>query len=307
MRGRQFLLAPDANLHTRIYFLGQTFVRITKTWVIQPSQNSLRGTSFAVGIAAGFILVSLGVFALRRLYAVSAKRILFLSAWAILIELLYFLVLPDTGHGGRYISFSLMLCFCLGFLGLHEMLAATVSDSRLVWIALIAVALITAIDSNVLWRRATVADIDQINSEHGGMADWLQQNLPDSDFTGHHVAVFDIGRIGYRFHGNVVDLGGLVDASYLPYLLEHRTAVYLRNRDIRYVLLPTGPDDTGFATALALDRQHGVNLSMVHQVCADPAVAELAMESSKTAYPCQRLYAITFDPSPQAVGSLSRR
>ena len=295
MKGRQFLFALNATLHTRLYFLGQSFIRITKTLVFLPPQSARHGPALVFGIALALLSALLISLAVRRLFILGAKRILFLSASAILIELLYFAVLPNPGHGGRYIALPIVIFLCLTFLGLYELFTSMFSDNRLAWSCVVACALATATRSISIWSHATVADIDQINSEHEVMAEWLQQNFPPTVFTGMHLAAFDIGRIGYQLEGHVIDLGGLVDSRYLPFLMEHRTAAYLNHRGVSYVVLPTEPDDTGFfAKALALDQSHGVRLSLVYSVCADPAVAGLAMESSAIAFPCQRLYAIGY-------------
>jgi hypothetical protein len=296
MRGRQFLASPDLHWRwrDRLYFFGQTAVRIAKTWSIQHSQTTLHGAGFVRGVVGALLGGSLLVFAIQRLWMLRAQRLLFLCAWAVAVELLYFVTLPITGHGGRYIAFSMMLCFCLMLFGLQQLIAAFTVRNRVVWLGVAAVAILSYADSLSVWKLATAADIDQINLEHGAMALWLQGNLPQDTFSALQLAAFDIGRIGYQFQGGIVDLGGLVDSRYLPYLLQHRTGVYLREHDVRYVVLPTGTADTGYAGALALDPQHGVTLTLLHTVCADPAIAELAMNSSQTAYPCQRLYAIRY-------------
>jgi hypothetical protein len=298
MKGRQFLTSPNG-LRNQLHFLGETGTRVTKTWCIQLSQIFPSGWSRLFGVLLLFVFAGLIVVAISRLRALPARRFLFLCAWAASIELLYFVFLPTQGHGGRYIALPLMIFLSLIFFGLHELLAAIVPNERLVWLSVVIIAVGTTVDSISIWRKAAAADIDQINSEHGAMSLWLQQNLPASNFTGAYVGVFDIGRIGFQFHGNIVDLGGLVDSRYVTYLLEQRTVEYLRERSVRYVVLPTAPGRTGFDRMLALDREHGATLSLVHTVCADLGIATLAFASSSTALPCQSLYAIDYQADAQ--------
>jgi len=161
-----------------------------------------------------------------------------------------------------------------------------------------AIALAAAVDSIVIWRVATAADIDQIDSEHGAMAKWLVAKLPPGSFASPKVAVFDIGRMGYQVDGNLIDLGGLVDSDLLPYILQGRAAVYLREHGVRYVVLAGQPvpNEIAYNNKLHLDAAHGVTLKPVYRVCADPAIASVALESSGTAFPCQWLYEADYEP-----------
>jgi hypothetical protein len=297
MKGRQFLAGGNQLRFTNhLYFLGQSFARVLKTWSFGVSDSVLHGRGRVVGGLLFLLLVALavsGVFGLRRL---RASRFLLLCAWGGVIELLYFVMLPNTGHGGRYISVALTVLLSLIFFGTSRLLAAAGLGEQRVWIAVCFLGVVTAAISIPAWRRATAAGIDQINEEHGGMALWLEQNLPPGSFATPQVAMFDIGRIGYQFHGNVIDLGGLVDRDYLPYLLQQRPAAYLYQRDVRYVVLPTEvvAGDAFFTGTLALDRAHGAVLTPLHTVCADEAMARMTMAATAAAFPCQTAYSIDY-------------
>jgi hypothetical protein len=297
MKGRQFLAGGNQlRFANHVYFLGQSFARVLKTWSFGVSDSVLHGRGRVVGGLLLLLLVTLavsGVLGLRRL---RANRFLLLCAWGGVIELLYFAMLPNTGHGGRYISVALTVLLSLIFFGSSRLLAATGLSERRVWIVVCALGIITAAISIPAWRRASAAGIDQINEEHGGMAVWLEQNLPPGSFATPQVAMFDIGRIGYQFHGNVVDLGGLVDRDYMPYLLQGRTAAYLYERNVRYVVLPTEvvASDAFFTSTLALDRAHGAVLTPLHSVCADAAMARMTMAATSAAFPCQTVYSVDY-------------
>lgn len=297
MKGRQFLAGgTQLRFANHVYFLGQSFARVLKTWSFGASDSVLHGRGRVVGGMLFLVLAAMvvsGVLGLRRL---RASRFLLLCAWGGVIELLYFAMLPNTGHGGRYISVALTVLLSLIFFGSSHLLAAAGLSERRVWISVCALGVATAAVSIPAWRRATAAGIDQIDDEHGGMAVWLEQNLPPDSFAAPQVAMFDIGRIGYQFHGNVVDLGGLVDRDYMPYLLHGRTAAYLYERNVRYVVLPTEvvAGDAFFTGTLALDRAHGAVLTPLHTVCADAAMARIAMAATAAAFPCQTVYSIDY-------------
>ena len=81
------------------------------------------------------------------------------------------------------------------------------------------------------------------------MAEYLNANYPP----GTRMGVFDIGAIGYFSHIDLIDIGGLVDRNYLPYLLSGRVPQYLQERGANYVILAhNGPegdvDGTGSPT-----------------------------------------------------------
>jgi hypothetical protein len=283
----------------RLTFLGQIVARCFKTWSFLASRALLHHRGLLLG-APLVLLLALGLLAgLRCLIRLRARRMLLLCAWAGMIVLLYTAVLPSAGHGGRYLAVPLLLFLPLEFLGLHAVLSALRPTQRYAWALVACVALLSAARSIAIWRQATIAQIDQIETEHGAMATWLQSNFPPGTFTQGKVAVFDIGRIGFQLHGNVVDLGGLMDAGYLPYVLRHRTADYLFAHGVQYVVLPSGADDNSadWIQRLSLEGDHGVSLQPVHSVCADPHLDWLAENSADTAYACQRAYKLVYSTS----------
>jgi hypothetical protein len=94
------------------------------------------------------------------------------------------------------------------------------------------------------WRGITASGVEHINGVHIVMARWVRDDVAP----GIPVAAFDIGAMAYFCGHPVVDLGGLVDSSYLPYLLGGRVPQYLEERRIQLVVLPSpyesgdGPD-----------------------------------------------------------------
>jgi hypothetical protein len=305
MQGRQFLSGLNPGLKARLYFLGQTFARLLKNWTLFSSDRLLHGRALLLGVPLFLFVVLVLVIAVRGLIALQANRWMLLCAWAGVIELLYFVMLPATGHGGRYISVTLTVVFSLLLFGIYRILMALKVNGRTATFLLAALILFSGTESIVTWRRAAAADIDQINTEHAVMGMWLQQDLPPDSFggqtrAGSDVAVFDIGRIGYQVRGNLIDLGGLVDSQYMPFLIQRRTAVYLQQHGVRYVVLPTDPESGThfFSRSLALDPAHGVSLQPMHTVCAKAETVRFAFASSSAAFPCQSLYRIRYQGQP---------
>ena len=275
MQGRLWLAVKLSGGLEKARFLcaAQWFTRLLKTWHIF-SGSALFG--FASPILLGVIVLFLGipiVLAIARLY--HRPKLWAICLWWIAINLVYLIVLPSTGQGGRYQPFQLFLPLSLFFAGLYYVI-----KNRWVIGALIVVSGVLSLST---WRGAAIADIDQINNEHGAMARWLAEQPKET------LAVFDIGRIGYELRGNLIDLGGLVDKSFLPYLKEGRVSEYLAAKGVQTVVLPTTdePSDIGIGTLLNLDPK---TLIPVKTFCDERKQWEIAMLSSNTALPCQRAF-----------------
>jgi hypothetical protein len=112
------------------------------------------------------------------------------------------------------------------------------------------------------------------------------------------MAVFDIGAIGYFAHIRVVDLGGLVDRNYLPYLVQRRVPDYLKERGVQYVILPHTGADTHFGDLLNLEHNPALRLTPLHTETADPASWKNGFEYTGNAHQQQTLYRIDWVGAP---------
>ena len=299
MAGRR-LLAP-----TRLNYLVQSWFQVVKSWDYRRfSPDYARHPRVAIELPLFLLLLCLILIALHQLKSSYAFRVLFLCLWSGTIIIMYGVELPSPGHGGRYIAFPLMLCMSLLMLGIASVLNFLLRAHRRPEFALAAVMVFMAVESGYQWRRAAAGDIDQINSEHGSTAEWLQATLPPEEFLSPRVAVFDIGRIGYKFQGNLIDLGALVDPGFLPYLLSHRTVDYLQQRNVRYLVIPgrnAAPpgrpftDDMHFEELLSLKGNPEISLNLLHMICSDAEAAKIGLSSTGTAFPCQRIYQVSYN------------
>ncbi|WP_263380341.1 hypothetical protein [Granulicella paludicola] len=302
MQGRQFLyrVTPQAGLTLRLEFLGQIFARFLKTWSFDASRNYLHHGGLLIGVPIVCALALFAILGVRALWSTKATRLLCLCAWAALIIALYTVILPSTGHGGRYLALPMLLFLPLEFLGFYHLLLLLPPLRARAGILTLLVALSSAVWSIHSWRQALTSQVRQIETEHGGMATWLQTALPPQALAQNQVAIFDIGRMGFQLNGHLVDLGGLVDPQYFEDLSHGRLATYLFTHNVRYMVLPSMKDDDSaeWKGRLGLTSNKQVKLVPLHSVCASPADDDLAESSASTAYGCQRAYRLIYNDEP---------
>ncbi|QNI32250.1 hypothetical protein H7849_25240 [Alloacidobacterium dinghuense] len=296
LKGRTWLYFHTSGgphtVHSMIRFLGAWIQRLPRqfsTRYVQQIQSlhEVHG-SFALYGFLLFILAAIGVYALvsKRL-----PRVSFLLSWAVLHSCIYLLTFPTGGHGGRYQPLNLLLLFpCLFFGALW--LLQRVARGQTPWTSTVAViALVVAGTASLrTWRIVTIDGIGHINGTHGKMGVWMLQNLPpDAD-----VAAFDIGRISYTWNRRLLDLGGLVDPSYVPYLTSGRIPEYLEEHHVQYVVLPKkAADEFGFTHDPAL------TMTKLSEFCSpyDPWI--IGFRYTIHAMECQELYQLHYNDSAE--------
>jgi hypothetical protein len=111
---------------------------------------------------------------------------------------------------------------------------------------------------------------------------------------GTSVSAFDIGALSFFGNVEVVDLGGLVERSFLPFLHEGRVPDFLRQRGIRYVVLPMeAASRSWLGTRLGLLGKGAPPLVPVEsEWTRDPSGYKLAYEATFLASPGQVLFRI---------------
>jgi hypothetical protein len=282
-------------------FLGAWIQRLPRefsTKYVQQIQSlhEVRG-SFALYSFLLFGLAALGVYALvsRRL-----PRVSFLLLWCILHSCIYLLTFPTGGHGGRYQPLNLLLLFPCLFFGALWLLQKAVKEQAL-WTAGVAFAALAlaGVSSLRTWRIVTIDGIGHINNTHGRMGEWMLKNLPaDAD-----VAAFDIGRVSYVWNRNLIDLGGLVDPSYVPYLTSDHIPQYLEEHRVQYVVLPSkAADEFGFT------HDNALTMTKLSEFCSAYAPWIVGFRYTIHAMECQELYQLHFttDTERQSYASNKR-
>ncbi len=89
------------------------------------------------------------------------------------------------------------------------------------------------------WQVNYADHVRHINQVHARLGQWVAANLPQ----GAVVAAFDIGAISYLGQREVVDLGGLTDAAFLPQVYAGDVLPYLRTRGVTHLAMIGYPDD----------------------------------------------------------------
>ena len=294
LKGRRFLYFGTDKLHVgRSTFRG--LILDTSRQVI--AHHFFYTHSRLILFPAG-ILAIVGLVVLVRRFP---NRTSVLCLWGILDYCAYCVTLPEPGHGGRYQPFVLLLFPPLMAVGLMYILNGALEWTRarrakrlLSWAS---VALVGGVTSLTLprWQTALHDSIADINSTHVKMANWINKNYAP----GTSMAVFDIGAIGYYAHIRVVDLGGLVDRNYLPYLVQRSVPEYLSERGIHYVILPHTGSETKFGDLLNLLHNPAVRLVPIHTEGGEDSTWANGFAYTGNAFRQQTLYRIEEVPPDQ--------
>jgi hypothetical protein len=299
LRGRRFLFSGTDQLH-----VGRSTVRgLTMETYAKVIQHNFFHTTSAWAMV-GVVLAFYGCFVLLRRFP---NRTSVLVLWATLHYASYCFTLPATGHGGRYQPFVLLLFPSLLAIALFDLFALSqrflLPRARALLlpaqsIALVAIAALTAA-TLPRWNVALRDSIANIDNCHLKMAEYLNDHYAP----GTKVGVFDIGTIGYFSHIDLIDLGGLVDRNYLPYLISGRVPQYLEARGVDYIVLAhNGPegdfDGTGsptrFGDALHFFHNPALRLEEIHSEGIDYATWHSSYLYTQHAYQYQTLYRLIY-------------
>lgn len=305
MKGRLWLYFGGTSIGSsvRLWFVRRWAFELLANWT-----SLAPATAARLHLMPGLLLLTiLGAVAvawtIRTLGSRGKDRMSALLLWMAALTLLYCAALPATGHGGRYQPLQMLLMGPLLWIGFSRCLlwggmrlGAGVDLPRNV--ATAATFLLMGLSAAASWGhwRALAADgIDQIDDEHGAMGLWVEQHVPADEVRQRQIAVFDIGRIGYGLHGSLVDLGGLTDPHYLPFLTHGEVPVYLREHHVQIVILPTFPDTPNQLAATLLPHTAAAfEMQELHTVCFPLPRAEAVMDSTGAALPCQTAYSLHF-------------
>jgi hypothetical protein len=249
----------------------------------------------------GTVTMVLALVGVYSLFARGYFRLAALCGVAALQLALYACLMPTAGHGGRYQALAIMLILPLVAFGawwVADGLVRRVSRAdRLVLLTEAAVTIVLVSVASISldkWAAATALGIDHINATQVRMARWVVDVLrPETK-----IAAFDIGAISYLHHDPVIDLSGLTDRSYLPYLRDDRVADYLRERHVEYVMLPEFLPKMNRSGAAALLHLTGNRSLRLDEVVSFSSPLQAWAISSLLLLPRQVLYEITYADLP---------
>jgi hypothetical protein len=267
-----------------IYELARNPIR---PWPI-PDKHSLHLLDMLAAILIAIVVV-MGVGVLIR---GRSKRMLFLLLWCAVHIVMYAIMLPIPGHAGRYQPLFVALSLPLIFLGVYALIRFAAGWGGLhVPKLLPAVVLFTACAvagffSLWSWRQITDAGIAHIEGTHGEMGKFLVRNLQPQT----RVGAFDIGRMGYLYGSNLIDLGGVTDSSFLPFMREQRVLEYLAEQQIHYVVWPSIESGASAIPGLLdLPAVSTPQITVLDRVCSPHDVWRKGSVTGH-ATPCQTLY-----------------
>ena len=298
--GRKWLYfgSNHVPLRSRIEFPYVLARNLLQPWaVIQTHPLYIFNALIAILMAAG----------IWKLLSERRFRTSFLVFWDIALVLIYSLMLPVRSHGGRYQPLFLALIFPLMFLGMQFLLSRTAQQRktrRFHSTAQTAIILVTCVICGIFslkgWRKITNNGVALITMTHGKMGGFLVRTLPPQS----KVASFDIGRIGYIYGGNLVDLGGLTDSSFLPYMREHRIFSYLKDRNIDYLVWPTHPNGASSVPQIfVFTPEESRDMTEVMQFCAPYKLWYGSYAFTSDAAQCQTLYRLHFSQTTQTAAT----
>jgi hypothetical protein len=299
LKGRTWLYFHTSggphSLHSVERFMGAWIQRLPRMFSTRfVNQISSLDQVHGYFVLFGFVLAAVALFGIFYLLSQHPLRVSFLIAWAAIHCFIYLVTFPAGGHGGRYQPLTLLLFFPLLFLGILGILQRLFRiQGQPLTVAMIAAISLAGLSSLTTWRTVTIDGIAHINDTHGQVVLWLKKNAPPDA----RIAAFDIGRISYGWGKGIIDLGGLVDPSYLPYLINGRVVQYLQLKHIQYVILPSqGTEDLGFESANTTD------MTKVAEYCSPTAPWLLGFRYTIHATQCQELYQL---PNPAGLQKAS--
>ena len=170
LKGRQFLYfgTSHIDLSTRLHLVLEWQQRIITSVYVQPADMWAWKTRLIM-ILLTKIVPLLCLLGLVSLFKDRSRLTLCFCLWGLIHSLLYMVMLPSMGHGGRYQPFILLLLLPLAMRGVY--FAATLvrlGRTPATWLAYGCLIVFAAL-SLPMWRRALSYGIEHIETSHGVM------------------------------------------------------------------------------------------------------------------------------------------
>lgn len=256
--------------------------------------NRLARFTFGAGELAFWVVLGLACFGATCWLRRATPRAGLVAAWTVGHLAIYLVMLPTTGHGGRYQPFVAMMFLPLAFVGINELVRACVPRhlARFVLIAGGATLAAPATLRLVAWADAHARAVDHIARTELATGDYIAKLPADAV-----VASFDIGGIGWRSQRELIDLGGLVDARMVGVVQSGKLFEYLEQHGVTHVVIPVGydpafPDPWNFVHRLGLAGEVDVRLQLVFAVHSPVEVWEPGLEATLHGAPAQHVYTL---------------
>lgn len=205
---------------------------------IEPYSFWVQLTALLIGLVL-FALLFRGMF---RVFKAAGKNFLvrrkfnrweYLLAWVIGINLLYILVMPTRGQGGRYQAVNFIAAALFMAAGACKDISFKHFRLKISRYILIVGLILIYAAANLTWSNIYAVTVMQINQVHRAAGEWLRDNIPP----GTVIAVFDVGTIKYFSQLPIVDIAGLTDKEVLPYTLEGNVMEIVKKRGAEYLVM----------------------------------------------------------------------
>ena len=196
----------------------------------------------------------------------------YLIAWFLGHNLIYIIIMPLRGHGGRYQAVNFIL------LGLFLIAGTEFSNARkqtayvFKRYILKGFIILIYIFALITWSDIYAATVDHVNRVHKAAGEWLHDNLPANTV----IAVFDVGAVKYFSGLPVVDIAGLTDREALKYVLKGDILPYMREKNSQYLVMieeqlpikqieagKTQPFHSSYYRKLGIIRQVGKTVNLI--------------------------------------------
>jgi|GEM_PF-1526467 len=191
--------------------------------------------------------------------------------WFLGQNLIYILLMPHRGHGGRYQAVNFLL------FGLFLIAGTDICEKAKNWKKILfkyllrPLTLLIYFFSIITWADIYTASVLQVNNVHKAAGLWLKENLPTNTV----VAAFDVGAIKYFSQLPIVDIAGLTDRETLDAALKGDIVPIMKQHGAEYLAMieeltprkhpdPQAivPFNSMFYKKLGLTQQIGKNLNL---------------------------------------------
>jgi len=152
-----------------------------------------------------------------------------LFAWVILHNLAYMMLFPSMGTTTRYQAVNHLIVWLLLALGVFSL-----RERKRLFVAALSVVVAVALLNVVYWRGIYAANMDHMHNVRIASSKCLDRTLPKDV----EIAAHDIGAPRYYCNRHLVDLGGLIDASFADYKKRNAVDEYLLSHRVSYLVIP---------------------------------------------------------------------
>ena len=219
--------------------------RIDKTapeFGLEPYPMWFQALTILVGIIL-FLVLLRGMYRLLRPLVKNLLNKREVQSWELLLywfigqNLIYILLMPHRGHGGRYQAVNFIVAGIFLIAGTDGCIRDRMWWKKVRQYFLKPLVLIIYFFSIISWGNIYASSVKHVNDVHRTAGEWLRDSFPQNTV----LAVFDVGAIKYFSQLPVVDIAGLTDLEVLQYVLAGDVIPIMRERGAEYLVMIEEP------------------------------------------------------------------